>query len=44
MQGDGGIDQIAAERPPSTTDMSIRLIEPVERETAWVDGGGSKEK
>jgi hypothetical protein len=28
----------------STTDKPIRLIEPVKRETVWVDGGGSEEK
>jgi hypothetical protein len=28
----------------SATDKPIRLIEPVQRETVWVEGGGSEEK
>ena len=28
----------------STTDKPIRLIEPVQRETIWVEGGGSDDK
>jgi hypothetical protein len=28
----------------SASDKPIRLIEPVRRETVWVEGGGSEEK
>jgi hypothetical protein len=37
-------DAITAALLTSTTDKPIRLIEPVKRETVWVDGGGSEEK